>query len=196
MAGRACKCVCVSMKKELNCIAAFHVVEPDRARTRTHERLLHSPHLPPGQSSACGGINRALTTLREELTPLAINPERLRSLASAVLLQRPASVLQGEGAPPTPCARASSAADEPPVAPTSPTMLGRMGVLRDLRAVIPPHILLPEQRLEALVEQALLAQIERCPHHNTRQLRPSLLADYACGKEQLPTATIQVCYMC
>ena len=42
------------------------------------------------------------------------------------------------------------------------------------------------------MEQALGAQVAACPFHNTPRARPSLLADYACGLEQIPTCTSQV----
>lgn len=60
------------------------------------------------------------------------------------------------------------------------------------QAVIPPDLLLPERRLEELVEQALSAQLAACTFHNAPGARPSLLADYSCGTEQIPTCTTQV----
>lgn len=52
--------------------------------------------------------------------------------------------------------------------------------------------MLPERRLEALVEQALWAQLSRCLYHNAPRALPSLLTDYSCGREQVPTVTTQV----
>lgn len=60
-----------------------------------------------------------------------------------------------------------------------------------VQAVIPADVMLPERRLEELVEQALLAQVAACRYHNTPGIRPSLLRDYACGTEQIPTCTTQ-----
>ena len=57
---------------------------------------------------------------------------------------------------------------------------------------MPADIMLPERRLEELVEQALVAQMAACAFHNSPALRPSLLTDYACGTEQIPTCTTQV----
>lgn len=39
--------------------------------------------------------------------------------------------------------------------------------------------------------QALVAQITGCRFHNFPDARPSLLSDYACGTEQIPTCTTQ-----
>jgi WD40 repeat protein len=61
-----------------------------------------------------------------------------------------------------------------------------------MQAVIPPNLMLPERRLEELVEQALVAQITNCRFHNDPGARPSLLSDYSCGTEQIPTCTTQV----
>lgn len=68
----------------------------------------------------------------------------------------------------------------------------RQSCLARLGAVLPPAVLLPPRRLEALVEQALQWQLERCPLHNTPGLLPSLLADHSCGMEQVPTVVTQV----
>lgn len=68
----------------------------------------------------------------------------------------------------------------------------RRGALAQLRRVLPPALLLPAGRLEALVEQALQAQLAHCPLHNSPGVVPSLLVDYACGLEQLPTVAVQV----
>lgn len=52
--------------------------------------------------------------------------------------------------------------------------------------------MLPDHRLEALLEQAIEAQLAQCPYYNTHQAAVSLLSDYKCGREQIPTATTQV----
>lgn len=54
----------------------------------------------------------------------------------------------------------------------------RESVLSELCTHLPPSLLLPDGRLEELVEQALLFQLEKCQFHNTNHLRMTLFADY------------------
>lgn len=68
---------------------------------------------------------------------------------------------------------------------------GREALLAELQALLPPSLLIPESRLEELVEQALLSQLEKCYYHNSRTTDISLFADYSAGIEQLPTSSIQ-----
>ena len=53
-------------------------------------------------------------------------------------------------------------------------------------------MMIPEGRLQNLVEQALDRQLERCLYHNVRKPMVSLLSDYQCGREQIPSVVYQV----
>ena len=61
-----------------------------------------------------------------------------------------------------------------------------------LQVVLPPDILLPSRRLQVLVEQAMELQLMRCRYHNQPVPVFSLLSDYSCGPEQIPSVTTQV----
>ena len=58
--------------------------------------------------------------------------------------------------------------------------------------VVSPDMMIPEARLQSLVEQALDRQLERCLFHNVRKPMVSLLCDYQCGREQIPSVVCQV----
>lgn len=112
----------------------------------------------------------ALGCLRGRLAPLGVRADRLRELS--LLLLR--------------------AGGDPPAA-GSPAKR-RRDVLRRLQRAAAPGAVLPARRLEALVEQALAAQMSRCPLRNQQKISLSLLRDYTCGPEQLPTKLRMVCH--
>ena len=58
--------------------------------------------------------------------------------------------------------------------------------------VVSADMMIPEGRLQTLVEQALDRQLERCLYHNVRKPMVSLLSDYQCGREQIPSVVYQV----
>lgn len=107
----------------------------------------------------------AVACLRNDLAPLKVDVERLHALSQRLGNSEAAVVDVGDG---------------------------RRRVLRALQGLLPPGALLPEGRLEELVEQALRAQVARAPLHNTSTPRVSLLADYAAGRDQLPLTCVQV----
>lgn len=65
-----------------------------------------------------------------------------------------------------------------------------------LQTYLPPSVMLPPSRLNALLNQALELQTLRCLHHNTSQgislNNSSLLVDHSCPKDAFPTHTVQV----
>lgn len=61
-----------------------------------------------------------------------------------------------------------------------------------LQDVVPPEMMIPETRLQTLVEQAVDRQLEHCLFHNVRKPMVSLLTDYQCGREQIPSVVYQV----
>ncbi|WOL03385.1 WD repeat-containing protein 26 [Canna indica] len=115
----------------------------------------------------------ALSTLRSEITPLGINEKRVRELASCL------------------------------ISPSRCVLLGfsnlgidasnsRHKLLEALQRFLPPTVMIPERRLENLVEQALYLQKESCVFHNSLDSSLSLYSDHQCGKDQLPSFTTQV----
>ncbi|PRW57454.1 WD repeat-containing 26-like [Chlorella sorokiniana] len=157
-----------------------------------------------------GATGEALQVLRQELQPLAVQQQVLHSLA-ALLLRSPHA-----SAPPSPAA--SGAAASPgggngsncwggAVAAPSPSLgplaaapavseeqlaEGRAALLEQLQGSLHDSLLIPERRLEELVEQALLSQLDRCPFSNSLSQRLSLFSDYQAGPDQLPSLPGQV----
>ncbi|MEW5311837.1 MAG: hypothetical protein WDW38_003522 [Sanguina aurantia] len=68
----------------------------------------------------------------------------------------------------------------------------RPSLLSHLQARLPPTLILPEGRLEVLIEQALTAQVASCQYHNSSKMSLSLLSDYHAGMECLPTSSAAV----
>ncbi|KAL4030375.1 hypothetical protein IC575_008611 [Cucumis melo] len=67
----------------------------------------------------------------------------------------------------------------------------RKKLLRDLEKTLPPPTCLPDRRLEQLVETTVMAQIDSCMYHNFSGA-VSIYEDHCCGRDQIPTETIQV----
>lgn len=119
-----------------------------------------------------GKIMDALKTLRTEITPTCIKYERVRELSSFVL--SPSQNLLDE---------TSSKGSKPE---------SRKKLLEKLRNLLPPTVIVPEKRLVHLVEQALVLQKDACKFHNSSVGKMSLLADHQCGRDHIPTRTLQV----
>ncbi|KAK9838625.1 hypothetical protein WJX74_000090 [Apatococcus lobatus] len=117
-------------------------------------------------------LTTAVKCLRSELAPLKLEPNRLHQLAACILATTPAalSIAASWSGPPS----------------------SRQLLLADLQDVVPPEVMLPERRLEVLVGQALQSQVASCPFHNAQPAAISLLQDFQCGQEQIPTCTTQI----
>lgn len=113
----------------------------------------------------------ALKTLRTEITPLCSDSSRIRELSSRML---------------SPCGQAGSSKRDIVL------VRSRSKLLEELQKLLPPTVLIPEKRLEHLVEQALVLQREACLFHNSLDKEMSLYSDHHCGKTQIPSRTLQV----
>ncbi|KAH8509212.1 hypothetical protein Peur_051040 [Populus x canadensis] len=118
-------------------------------------------------------IMEALKTLRTEITPLSINNCRVRELSSCIVFpthcDSDGSSNQGYG-------RTKS----------------RTKLLEELQKLLPPRVIIPENRLEHLVEQALTLQKDACIFHNLLDKEMSLYSDHQCGRDQIPSRTLQI----
>lgn len=117
----------------------------------------------------------ALKTLRTEIAPLCINSNRVRELSSCLVSPSHHGFV---GSHKQDIVRAKS----------------RSKLLEDLQKLLPPTIMIPERRLEQLVEQALILQRDACLFHNSLDKDMSLYTDHQCGRDQIPSRTVQVRY--
>ncbi|KAK7316673.1 hypothetical protein RJT34_00308 [Clitoria ternatea] len=113
----------------------------------------------------------ALNTLRTEIAPLCIDSNRIRELSSCIV---------------SPCGQVGSSKQD------IVQVRSRPKLLEELQKLLPPTMLIPEKRLEHLVEQALILQREACQFHNSFDKEMSLYSDHHCGKNQIPSRTSQI----
>ena len=118
-------------------------------------------------------IMDALRTLRTEIVPLSVNMGRVHELAASIISPSQTVVL-------------GLSSQDNSVANS------RSRFLKKLQKLLPAAVIIPERRLENLVEQALDMQRFHCVFHNTLDSELSLLSDHQCGKNQIPSQTLQV----
>ncbi|XP_057441381.1 WD repeat-containing protein 26 homolog [Lotus japonicus] len=111
-------------------------------------------------------VMEALKTLRTEISPLSVYSNRIRELSSCIVSPSPKQdILE---------------------------VRSRSKLLEQLQKLLPPTVMIPEKRLEHLVEQALILQREACLFHNSLDKEMSLYSDHHCGKDQIPSKTLQI----
>ncbi|XP_073391482.1 WD repeat-containing protein 26 homolog isoform X2 [Physcomitrium patens] len=127
------------------------------------------------ESLQSSNTTAALEILRSEITPLGVSTPKVHQLASFIVCS-PQDLLTK--------AQWKGVGQE-----------SRQFLLEELQQLLPPSIMVPENRLEHLVEVALKVQREACVYHNTLDDVLSLYADHRCSRDQIPTQTLQVLEM-
>jgi hypothetical protein len=106
-----------------------------------------------------GETAAALKTLRTEISTLGINTQRVHQLASFIMCpSRDVLVEKADW---------RGAGED-----------SRIHLLEELEQLLPPSIMVPEKRLEHLVEQALDLQRDGCVFHNSLDNALSLYTDH------------------
>lgn len=119
-----------------------------------------------------GDDSSALSILRKRVSPLNVDREKVHNLAVGMLSLKEMGMGKLDD--------------------SNISELRRKSLL-ELEKLLPPPIMLPERRLEHLVETAVTAQMDSCVYHNSHQ-EISLYEDHYCGRDQIPTETVQVCF--
>ncbi|ELT95066.1 hypothetical protein CAPTEDRAFT_161952 [Capitella teleta] len=118
-----------------------------------------------------GCVMDALNCLRQQLSPLKYNIERVHELSSYIMCSNQAALCQmakweGKG------------------------VASRTKLMEKLQAYLPASVMLPPHRLLHLLQQAVQLQKEQCSFHNVQSdgslQAVSLLTDHSCSKEQFP----------
>ncbi|KAJ0113027.1 hypothetical protein Patl1_01672 [Pistacia atlantica] len=117
-----------------------------------------------------GEESLALDVLRKQVPSLIVSKEKVHKLASSILCLEEKEL---------------GNIDEDDISEL------RRRLLVELQRLLPPPVVLPERRLEHLVETAVTSQIDSCFYHNSR-VAVSLYEDHCCGRDQIPTETIQI----
>jgi len=139
-----------------------------------------------------GDVAGALKLLRGDMARAGAPRKALHKAAALLLCADPQALADAYAASDDDTSAAVTSA-----LPGNDVAAGRAALLSRLTALLHPSAAVPEGRLEALLEQALGAQLAACAHHNaslddaaTAPL--SLLRDHACGPEALPSACCAV----
>nr|POE56052.1 isoform 2 of wd repeat-containing protein 26 [Quercus suber] len=118
-------------------------------------------------------VTDALDTLRNEIVPLCVNVSQVHELTACIVSPSWSEIL-GLSSHDTDVARS------------------RSKILEKLQKLLPAAVMIPEKRLEHLVEQTLDVQRDDCVFHNTLDGDLSLYSDHHCGRRQIPSQTLQV----
>lgn len=119
----------------------------------------------------------ALYTLRIELTPMKYNVQRVHELSSLLMCTSTDDLLvrsrwEGKG------------------------VVTRQKLVNKLQACLPPTVMLPPDRLGALITQAIEHQKKKCVYHNSQLDKDlestSILSDHVCSRRSIPCETKEV----
>ncbi|KAK1408781.1 hypothetical protein QVD17_40822 [Tagetes erecta] len=118
-------------------------------------------------------LMEALKTLRTEISPLSVHANRVRELSFFILCSK---------------SRITDGSSGQQMAKPK----ARSELLEELQKMFPPTVIIPDGRLLQLVEQALDLQRVDCLFHNSDDGETSLFIDHHCGRDQIPSQTVQI----
>eukprot|EP01088_Endostelium_zonatum_P000816 TRINITY_DN1106_c0_g1_i2.p1 TRINITY_DN1106_c0_g1~~TRINITY_DN1106_c0_g1_i2.p1 ORF type:complete len:567 (-),score=104.92 TRINITY_DN1106_c0_g1_i2:90-1790(-) len=112
----------------------------------------------------------ALECLRNNLSLVQVEPERLQKLTGLLIYTSPDLIRSRHN---------WDGAGE----------VSRKKLLHNIRIYVQSSIMLPDRRLESLILQAFEYQKSTCLYHNSQDSSLSLFQDHKCTREQIPTET-------
>ncbi|CAG9460671.1 unnamed protein product [Pedinophyceae sp. YPF-701] len=130
-----------------------------------------------------GKTDQALETIRKQVAPLGVHSERVHDMAASLLL--PGIAALGTSGAETDAAANGHDSSDPSRHDARKLLLSR------IESIMLPSMMVPERRLETLLEQALSWQAERCVYLNTSGPR-GLMRDADATRDQLPGRLVQV----
>lgn len=118
-------------------------------------------------------LKEALYCLREEMSPLQHDVDRLHMLCGLVMCRSVEDV--------------KVEAEWKGIGPES-----RDALLASIQRLIPTDVMMPSARLRTLLDQAWLHQCQSCEYHNLSTDAMALLEDHSCPREAIPRYTRKV----
>nr|KAJ3409592.1 hypothetical protein HK105_003062 [Polyrhizophydium stewartii] len=118
-------------------------------------------------------VKRALSVLRGEIAPLGMPSSRLHELSSLIMCSSVEEI--------------KKRAKWDGVAGRS-----RDKLLDSLQEYFSPSMMIPAERLNALLDQAVQLQISKCMYHNTTSDQVSLYSDHVCSRHDFPILTTHI----
>ncbi|KAI8354941.1 WD40-repeat-containing domain protein [Mortierella sp. GBAus27b] len=118
-------------------------------------------------------IKNALIVLRSELTPLNQNMERVHTLTSYMMSTSAEDLRQRAGW-------------------DGANGTSRLALLSSLQKYISPAVMVPENRLETMLKQAMEMQAVNCFYHDNRNTSRTLYSDHVCEDSGIPTVSRRV----
>ncbi|KAF5178348.1 Wd repeat-containing protein wds-like protein [Thalictrum thalictroides] len=157
-----------------NCVETLNNLDNLNEETRSSALFLVLKHSMT-EFLTRGDDLSALSVLRKQVSLLGIDKEKVHKLASVIVCSEDKELGKINGK-----ANGNSCIEDL-----------RRRLVVELEELLPPPITVPKRRLGYLVETALIAQRDSCIYHNSRN-RFSLYEDHCCGRDQVPTETVQI----
>ncbi|VVB17908.1 unnamed protein product [Arabis nemorensis] len=113
-----------------------------------------------------GNVTDARRILKE-MVRLRVDTNRVHELASQLIISAP-----GED--------------------TTESVNSRSEFMEKLQDLFPPGVIIPERRLEYLIEKSLVDQVYHCSFHNVPDSDLSICYDHDCEDHKIPSETVQI----